>query len=58
MDIHHCKENPQIIFATQGTDATIDVLRMQAMIFEAEKESACRVTKNKVGRDVGILPRK
>ena len=39
-DVHHDEEDSEVVLALQATDAIVNVLRVQAMVFERQEEGA------------------
>ena len=56
LDIDHGKQDPEIIFAPERADAGIDVLGVQAVVFETEEQSACCQAQDKVRGDIAVFP--
>ena len=57
LDVDHAEEDAQRVGAApEVADAAVDVLRVQAVVFEGEEERAGGGAEDVVGLDVGVLP--
>lgn len=57
VDVDHDENDPERVLALELLDAIVDILWVQFVVLERQKESAGCETEQIVGRDVAILPR-
>lgn len=56
VDVDHGEQDAQVVVLRQGFDAGVDVLGVQAVVFQREEEAAGREAEGVVGGDVGVFP--
>lgn len=56
VDVDHGEQDAEVVGLREGFDAAVDVLRVQAVVFQAEEEAAGGEAEGVVGGDVGVFP--